>query len=297
MMDTIFFVVSGQELYIADYYQATLKKIPFKDKDYWEVYDVFDLRELVEFMNYPLNYKAFKDNKVCIVYDEPRFYEMLYHERALFEKAQTVETGYLTPCLYAYCEAKAHFDDTQDYRIRFENTYYHMTNENGVWQLQKMTSKLLEDVTEEALEAAHKVTAFELCTYLIEAEVCLQPWQQKALILAPATFGVPRVDKGKSAFLETSFYRDKQSMRQEGAVSEGDVLFTYTQEVRTLFGRKTTKAFEKRATKTGIFFPYKATQQDTVLPKGTLMGVIGEAGDTSVTIEAWLKAIGYSART
>lgn len=96
-MDTIIFLAYENEIYVGDYYKNKIKEVKFEKADSWEVYAYEDLEELIEYMEYPLQYNHFKDNRIIFLFDEIRVYEWAQKAQRLFKQSTSFYISPLAP--------------------------------------------------------------------------------------------------------------------------------------------------------------------------------------------------------
>lgn len=296
-MDTVFIIINGQEVYVADYYKQQVKAVTFKDKDFWEVYDSFDFQELIEYMNYPLNYNKFKGSKVVVLYAEPRSYEMLFENKKHFAQAEAFETGILKECIMKYCEKQNHFGHKESYYIVYEDTVYQVVQKNNdETYVVKCTVEMLNDIEESSFEKFNKVKTINLCEYFIEERITFSPFQERLIVLSPANLEQKYIPKRKQTFLETHFVMEKDSIKQNGYVEKGEKIFSYTQYVSKLFGHKKKQIMDKKAATQGyLYWTYCSDNDHESIwaEKGEILGVITQNKENEDNIIKWLKKIGF----
>lgn len=113
-MNSVFFIAKENEVYVCDRYKGKLKEVPLKGKAYWEVYDHYDFKELVDYLNYPLHYANFKDSDVKIVYTQTDFYNIIQKTKSLFDQSMGVKIGFLPHLLQ---QSKEVIDELSEVQI------------------------------------------------------------------------------------------------------------------------------------------------------------------------------------
>ena len=288
-MNKVFFIINHQEVYVCDYFNEAFKMLPFKEKDYWELYDRFDLRELIEFMNYPLNYNQFKDSKVQIVYSHPTVYAQLFEEKEGFLKSLGLETANLLTMLQGYCIQEGFTEGA----IQYERVYYVFDEKTGQKVL-RLATREETDVFEEAHDTIPSVKTLDLCKYLVTVEDQFIPFQANWLVLSPVTLERAVVHVDKPAYLETHYTMDSPQILTTQSVKEGDILFTYTQHVAKMWGRTKTQTLAKKAATSGQFYPLQPIEAGNLWAKNqALLGVVATEEISFEAVEEWLKAIGF----
>ena len=320
-MDYVFFIIKQHEVFVGEYYKKQIKHVKFKDKDFWEVFDKHDWLEMIDYMNYPMNYKDFKDHKICILYDRPEKYEMLYETKSVFEKAYSVEVGMLLPYLKkGYYEAinvtedklEDEIEDKEKSYISYEQSYYKVTR--YVEAIEHKAECLVEQVDQwitlapikaeleadlEAMEAVDAdscaLSTETLCSILHNDQTMLVALGERYPVLAPVTLYREEKKQLKPKFLATNYTIDETSVIKQGKmVEQGSVLFQYTKSVYQLFGKKAIQQLEKKALGCGCYFRYGMPTEDNLWARqGQIIGVVGMEQDTEEAVKVWLKKAGY----
>ena len=96
-MDTIIFLIYENEIYVGDYYKEKIKEVKFDKADTWEAYAYEDLEELLEYMQYPLKYNHFKNNRLIFLFDDIRFYEWLQKAENLLKHRESLYINRIEP--------------------------------------------------------------------------------------------------------------------------------------------------------------------------------------------------------
>lgn len=96
-MDTIIFLVYENEVYVGDYYKGKLKEVKFDKADSWEVYAYEDLEKLLEYMQYPLKYNHFKNNRIIFLFDQIRVYEWMQKAESLLKQSDSLYISRVEP--------------------------------------------------------------------------------------------------------------------------------------------------------------------------------------------------------
>ncbi|MGL4799680.1 MAG: hypothetical protein ACRCWY_09860 [Cellulosilyticaceae bacterium] len=286
-MDYVFFIIKNNEVYVADYHKEEMKAITFKDKDYWEVYDRFDWMELMEYMNYPLNYNRFKNCRIRVLYHKPSLHQMLTETRSLFEASEGVEVGLLDQVLLAYCEHEMHFGFEMPYTIVYEGSFYTIQEQAHGWSI-----KALEDEPDEGGKSPQVITTVALCDFHKDQEAV--PLTERVLLLSPANLYTHHEDRKQ--FLDTQYVIDEAGLSTAAYLQAGDVVFDYTKYVKKWFSRVEAQHVKQLAPQSGPFFRRREVSDDERewAKKEALLGVIGMEGDTEAQVDLWLREIGYS---
>lgn len=103
-MDTIIFLVYENEIYVGDYYKNKLKEVKFDKADTWEVYAYEDLEKLLEYMQYPLKYNHFKNNRIIFLFDQIRVYEWMQKAESLFKQSDSLYISRVEPFIKGFEE-------------------------------------------------------------------------------------------------------------------------------------------------------------------------------------------------
>ncbi|OOB80366.1 MAG: hypothetical protein BEN19_05300 [Epulopiscium sp. Nuni2H_MBin003] len=258
-MDTLIFIISNHTAYINDFYKGEWKKVSFNKRDFYELYCHYDANELIDFLNYPLNYNKFKNTNIIILYDEPIIYQYMYKVKDRFKLANSVTISCLdSAILYYLCLNNLYKNQI----ILVENVFYKVEISDRFLTLNEVEEE------EEYLQ----IDAMEISKVLIEEKNIELPLNDmdieninhiftfnnidtefnKCLILSPATITATETPVKK--FLEVNDSLIKDSLLRDGtAVKIGDVLFKYYHKVKG-FLKTTTTILEKRAEIEGIFF-------------------------------------------
>ncbi|WP_010167636.1 hypothetical protein [Candidatus Epulonipiscium viviparus] len=275
-MDTFIFAISKHNAFVCDYYQGEFKTLTFNKSDFYELYCYHDMSELIDYLNYPLNCKKFKDSDVIILYDEPIIYEYLYKNRERFRLANQVTLMHLKSAIWAYIAKR-----NKDAVYTFEGAFFQLTDhgivsvaeeeemESIAISLTDLSKMLINDEMDTLLlddEAARDILRLQLNNH-IDTEF------KNCLVLAPATIHVTKT--GEKTFLAVNDILVPESLIADGAtVKVGEALFSYTHEVTKLLGKKQISVITKKAAVDGIFRWQDAAEDDIWAKKDAIVGVI-----------------------
>ncbi|OON94459.1 MAG: hypothetical protein ATN31_03325 [Candidatus Epulonipiscioides saccharophilum] len=281
-MDTIIFAISKHNAFVCDYYKGEFKNFAFSSSDFYELYCHHDLSDLIDYLNYPLNCKKFKDSNVIIMYDEPIIYEYFYKNKLRFELASQVTLLHLNSVIWAYIASR---NKTDVYS--FEGTFFQLTN-NGLEEINEDDldeclkiipislidlSKMLVDNNIDTLllddQAARDILRLQLNTHInTEFKDCL--------VLSPAT--IRNIKKSAQNFLEVNDILVPESLvKDQSYVQAGSALFSYIHEVTKLRGKKESSLITKKAYMDGTFSWHPDiihTNNEVWAKKDAIVGVI-----------------------
>ncbi|MGL4362930.1 MAG: hypothetical protein ACRCSG_06685 [Cellulosilyticaceae bacterium] len=288
-MDTVCFIMNDQEIYVGDYYKDEVKQVKFKEQDGWECNDVYDFKNLLEYLNYPLNYNDFKNNRVIILYRTSKDYDIISQVQKKWSQCDSVEITKLETILKALVEEKYNNAQELDKLVQFvqyENKLYEMIECNGNKLLRRNETHMLENIQEDCIKT---ITTDEVTKFVLSNKVYLKPMTNRKLILAPVN--IMPTCKNLKKYLETCFTEAKWIDNQ--IVREGDVLFTYTQWTKTFL-----KGFKKQqkqilAPIDGQIFWMNTTSAEDIIEKNCVLGVIGSTDDTEEIIKKWIKELNF----
>ncbi len=313
-MDKVFFIIQAHEVFVGEYYKEQIRQVKFKDKDFYEVFDKHDWLEMIDCMNYPMNYQEFKDNEINILYHAPEKYEMIYDVRDAFVKASEVKLGsmipYLKKCYYQQLKKEVIHKEV-DY-ICYEQSYYKIQKYVEAMDREEiaepplaemvdewMTLKYIGLLQEEEIETLKgricEVTTEEVCACLHEDPSMIVDLEMCYPVLAPVTLYKEETTPIKQSFLETSYWIDESSLLKQGTqVTVGMPLFTYTKKVNKWFGKKELQKLEKKSPVEGYYFRQPHETNDTKWAnKNQLIGVINPSDKTEKEMREWMKKTGY----
>ncbi|MHC1747794.1 MAG: hypothetical protein AB9856_05290 [Cellulosilyticaceae bacterium] len=311
-MDTIVMILMNNKAYIGDIYKGKIKQIVFKKMDYWEIYHHHDFCDLIEYMNYPLNYNKFKNNTIKILYDNPKMYDYLYKVASEFSVCEGITFGKVEPAILAAFLMKTEKVEFP-VEISFMDQGYQLTRDNdGIIDMKLLVD---EEVTEESI----KISVADVSALLTQSEdnvrECLQGYCVKSCdvekiirfmgtsktaeeimshyaVFSPVTI-YKTVEAGKKKtftvedrLLETFKPGTSVSVKKDAA------LITYEHKVHKWFGKAKIEKISMVSPITGNFFGYERLEESEVWAKrDTIIGLVSKEEISQAKAEAWLKEI------
>lgn len=284
-MNTVIFIVTGHEVYIGDYYKDKFKAITFKDKDCWEVYDAYDFKDLIEYMNYPLHFNRFKDSMIKIVYTDSKFYTIITETAELFENAQGVHIGYLPNVLLGLGETLVWEPEQKSKVIAYAHYNYKLIKD-----LQgRLKVELCTDEEEDIVEMDTKM----LCEWVLKEE--LVKFDKSEVVLSPITLKKSRSQE-RLRYLEVENIIEEVCFEEEKEVAKDEMLLVYTRYMKKLFNREDKKQHYIKAKQEGIFYSIKQQDNQQIWAnKDEIIGVIVKKEQSRESLKSWLQNIGFFA--
>ncbi|ONI44382.1 hypothetical protein AN641_07410 [Candidatus Epulonipiscioides gigas] len=275
-MDTLIFAISKHCAFVCDYYKNEFKTLQFNKNDLYELYCSYDVGELIDYLNYPLNYKNFKDTDIIMMYDEPIIYEYLYKNRLRFSQANKISLIPLKSVIWAYILNK---NPNEIYS--FEGTFFQIDEKNNLQEIEEQ-----EEIIATAITLIHlsKMLLGEINTTVLNESVLndivhlqennhINTEFSKCLVLSPATIRI--IKKDNSQFLNVNDILIEESLiKDKTMVKVGDLIFSYEHEVTKMWKRKQISIIEKKAETNGIFYWQNNPQDDIWAKKDAIVGVI-----------------------
>ncbi|MEG0319371.1 MAG: hypothetical protein RR627_05670 [Niameybacter sp.] len=259
-MDTIIFLLYQHEVYVGDYYKDKMKEVKFEKADSWEVYNYEDLEELLEYMQYPLKYNQFKNNRLIFLFDDIRFYEWLTKAKRLLSQSE-----------YIYAERIEPF-------IEIENRMLEV-------------KQAVEDKEEE--EMVLPVKPVELYERLLAVDWSLHAQAYRyELVLSPSTLYTIK-EEGSKQFLQVQDIVDMNTLiKEETYVQKGDEILAYDHCVARWFGRIKVERLSKKVNGAGTFYWHVLKEVGHIFAKkDEVIGVIDHERGTKEEMLAWCEKI------
>ncbi|OON91947.1 MAG: hypothetical protein ATN32_10030 [Candidatus Epulonipiscium fishelsonii] len=246
-----------------DYHKEKWKKIQFKDRDYWEIYSQYDINDLVEFLNYPLHYKQFKDINIKIIIDKPIIYEYLYKVQNLFKQVKSI----VIIDIESWIIASAYLLNKPLGHIEFEGAFFLTQQIGDIYEISEaeepdeMSYAILKDkecneiifkqdynIEDLPFEKIHK----DNIKRLLDNTLDLKTTFNKFLVLSPATIRYGY--QTKKHFFKVDDVLIIESLKEHlSHIEKEEILFSYTHEVTKLFNRKEKKVISKKSEAEGTF--------------------------------------------
>ncbi|MGL4736543.1 MAG: hypothetical protein ACRCW2_03705 [Cellulosilyticaceae bacterium] len=278
MKDTVILLINDYKLFIGDFYQGKIKQVKFKKQDYWEVFDTSDLREFLEYMIYPLNYKKFKGSEVRIYFNRPLMYNYLYEVQGDFKLAEGMHVGGLEQLIIEVVQAHQDYQEGVVFEC-LEKRY--CLDQYGVL------------VEEEEEEAVIHLTIEALCEYITMQESINKSLEEAFshyIWFSPVTLKSELGVKGKYKYLEVE-NKYLQIIQESTLIEKDDVLLTYEQIIYKLFGKKEIVTRYQKAPQSGKFVQIGDTIEERMIKKDQLLGVIAPVTEERSKTLEWLKDI------
>ncbi len=144
-MDTIIWIINQHNVYINDYYKGAWKTLNFHKKDFYEAYCHYDISELIDYMNYPLNYKNFQGSNLIIIYDMPIIYDYFYKVQERFTQANSLILKDCLKELVLWTAYNKKILTQSPSQVMLEGVLFEITLQNQVLEI----NEIEEDITSE----------------------------------------------------------------------------------------------------------------------------------------------------
>lgn len=260
-MDTIIFLYYKHEVYVGDYYKNKIKEIKFEKADAWEVYHYEDFEELLEYMQYPLRYNHFKNNRLIFLFDDIRFYEWLTKAKRYVEQSELIYAERIEPFIEAV-QIKQESKSRQNSEDEEESN----------------------NLPIEVIDAYKHILSIDWSQY--------KPTLRYELVLSPVTL-YTRKQEGKKQFLHVEDIVDVDSLiKDQTKVKKGDAILQYDHYVKRLFGRIKVERLKKKINSEGYFYWYLPQKDGRIfVDKDRVIGIIDYKNGTREEMLEWCEKI------
>lgn len=276
MKDTVILLINDYKVFVGDFYQDKIKQVKFKKQDYWEVFDTSDLKEFLEYMIYPLNYKKFEGSHLRIYFNKPLMYSYLYDVQDSFRLAESIQVQSL------------------DQLMRDTMSIHEDYQAGMVFECLEKRYSLDEQgtlVEVEDQEAQISVSVEHLCEYIIaqeEKKQAITSAFEYYVWFSPVTLIDNVGTKEKYKYLEVE--SKLIEMILDGAyVGKNGPLMTYEQVIYKLFGKKEIRTCYQKAPQGGKFFQVSSVEDTRIVKKDQVLGVIAPVTEEREKAIDWLK--------
>lgn len=260
-MDTIIFLYYKHEIYVGDYYKEKIKEVKFEKADSWEVYHYEDFEKLLEYMQYPLKYNNFKNNRLIFLFDDIRFYEWLMKAKRYVAQSEQIYAERIEPMLEV---------------------------------VQKEQGRIIKEGNEHEEEADKLPAAVaDIYKYVLDMDWSkYETTLRYELVLSPATL-YKRKEEGKKQYLHVEDIVDLNSLiADETWVKKGDEVLEYDHYVKKLFGGTKIEHLSKRVNSEGCFYWHLPQKDDGIfVNKDEVIGIIDYKKGTREEMLGWCKKI------
>ena len=292
-MDTIIWLMNNHHIYVGDYYKNNIKMVTFEKVDSWEFYGADDVEELIDYMNYPLQYNRFRNNQIIILFDEVKTYEMLTKVQKNFKESagimvKRIESFLLEVALKQGMEPgqKISFADRAYELIQMEEGIkLHMLEEEPeekeeVLEIKPLT--IFEDVVERQKEETFQKQikdANDIFKY--------------ELVLSPTTLFIQDGQREKRFLQVEDVLMTNTLVKDETYMQKGDILFKYKHNVQKLFGRIKTEEVAKKLSKEGVFYFVKPfnVKENVWAYRDEVLGIVGPREESKEALLKWYREI------
>lgn len=275
MRDTVVILINDYKLFVGDIYQGKIKPVVFRKQDYWEIFDYSDLKDFLEYMNYPLGYKNFKGSHLKIYFNQPLMYQYIYQMKEDLGQCESMEIGYLPDLILEVFKNDNHEACT----IECLEKQYHIEV--------KEEKYFIKEVEDE--EATLKVTVEQICEYIANLEdrgESVENTLSHYVLFNPVTLLKEYVTEEKRKYLEVD-NKLLKCLNDGDYVNLGEIMLEYEQRVFKLFGRKDCKIISKNAPQSGTFISLLEELGSNKIDKDRVIGVIAPKNEEREATLSW----------
>lgn len=308
-MDTVVWILMNNKAYIGDIYKGKIKQVVFKKMDYWEIYHHHDMHDLIEYMNYPLNYNKFKNNTIKILYDNPKMYDYLYKVASDFNACDGITIGRVEPIILGALLTK---EDGLQFPVQvsfMERTYKIQPSDDMSWITKVPDEEVEEDAIKlsvvdisaifmmEANEVYKRLKQYglkeesiKMIVSCITKTITTDEILDHYLVFSPVTLYENRIEGKKKVLKVEDIVIKAYKPESMTKVNAEDTVLTYEHKVYKWFGKAKAQPIALTTPITGTLFMLKKHNCDTVWAKrNDLIGVVSQSETTLESVENWLE--------
>lgn len=275
MRDTVVILINDYKLFVGDIYQGKIKPVVFRRQDYWEIFDYSDLKDFLEYMNYPLGYKNFKGSHLKIYFNQPLMYQYIYQIKEDLVQCESMEIGYLPDLILEVFKNDKH----EACMIECLDKKYHIEV--------KEEKHFIKEVEDE--ETTLKVTVEQICEYITNLEdrgESVENILSRYVLFNPVTLLKEYITEEKRKYLEVD-NKLLKCLNDGDHVNQGEIMLEYEQRVFKLFGRKDCKIISKYAPQSGTFISLLEELDSNKIDKDKVIGVIAPENEEREATLNW----------